>query len=237
MDDDTPSMDQQRSIDGDKPKPAKPRRHGGPVWATKHSKKGTMARPGTSKRGPRWIKIRKRQQQALQLRLKGWAYERIGKELGCGKSQAERDITNVMVEMVAEPSAQIFKTEMARLDAVLAGHFDAACAGDNAAAYVCLRIAELRGRFLGWDRPDVAARLLVSSGDGTNKQLAIEFVLPSGIRMNSDDPPSPASWSASRLSSPSSASSQIMPREDDVVLDRVQPSGSAWKKHRGSWMD
>ena len=146
-------------------------------------RQGVIARPKTSKRSPRQIRMRQRQRQALQMRLRGWSYERIGKELRCGKSQIERDISNVMIDMVAEPSAQLFKTEMAQLDAVLAGHFEAACAGNNAAAYVCLRIAELRGQFLGWDRPDVAARLLVSNGDGTNKQLTIDFVLPSQQRI------------------------------------------------------
>ena len=129
----TPDTDQQHSIDGGKPK--KPHRHGGPVWRTKHSKRGTMARPGTSKRGPRWIKIRKRQQQVLDLRVQGLSYEAIGKQVGIHKSQVERDVIACMEAMIKEPAERAFKIEMRRLDELFSAHHEAACAGDVNATY------------------------------------------------------------------------------------------------------
>lgn len=165
-------------VDGaDKPDSTdKPKRHGGPVWRTKHSKKGTIARPGTSKRGPRWIKIRKRQQQVLNLRVQGLSYETIGKRVGIHKSQVERDVIACMEAMIKEPAERAFKIEMRRLDELLAGHYEAACAGDVNATYACLRVVELRARLMGWDKAEATARLMIN--DGASRSLAVEFILP-----------------------------------------------------------
>lgn len=174
MMDDTPSMDQQPSIGGDQPK--KPHRHGGPVWRTKHSKKGTMAHPNNSKRGPRWVKIRKRQQHVLNLRVQGLSYEAIGKQVGIHKSQVERDVIACMEAMIKEPAERAFKIEMRRLDELFSAHHEAACAGDVNATYACLRVVELRARLMGWDKAEATARLMIN--DGASRSLAVEFILP-----------------------------------------------------------
>jgi hypothetical protein len=92
--------------------PSKPVKH----WQSKHSKNGTIARPGTSKRSPRQIRIRKRQQQVLDLRVQVYAYEKIAKHVGVTKSQVERDVMVAMESMIKEPAERAFRIEMRRLD-------------------------------------------------------------------------------------------------------------------------
>lgn len=146
-------------------------------------RQGVLARPKTSKhRSPRAIRIRRRQQQTLELRLKGLAYEQIAKHVGISKSQVERDVIAAMAEMIREPVAAVFQMEMTRLDAMLAGFYEAARGGDHAAADTCLQIMRHRARLMGWGREEMGAKLLISDVNGP-RALAIEFVLPSSARV------------------------------------------------------
>ena len=146
-------------------------------------RQGVLARPKTSKhRSPRAIRIRRRQQQTLELRLKGLAYEQIAKHVGISKSQVERDVISAMGEMIREPVAAVFQMEMTRLDAMLAGFYEAARGGDHAAADTCLQIMRHRARLMGSGREEMGAKLLISDVNGP-RALAIEFVLPSAARV------------------------------------------------------
>ena len=204
----------------DKPKP---HRHGGPVWQSKHSKKGTIARPGTSKRGPRWIRIRQRQQQVLELRTHGLAYEAIAKRVGVTKSQVERDITTAMELMIKEPAERAFHIEMRRLDELFAAHVDAARAGDVNATYACLRVVELRARLMGWDKADATARLRISTGGSTPKEMEISFVLPGGQKLSLDGPGVPPRTPAEMSQPLPPSPNRIRPLETDIVYDKIQP--------------
>ena len=167
-------------------------------------RQGVLARPKTSKhRSPRAIRIRRRQQQTLELRLKGLAYEQIVKQTGVCKSQVERDVIAAMGEMIREPVAAVFQMEMTRLDSMLAGFYPAACDGDHAAADTVLQIMRHRARLLGWGREEMGARLLISDASGP-RALAIEFVVPTSVgpRVLGDDLKSISPRSSSSPSPP-----------------------------------
>jgi hypothetical protein len=200
-------------------------RHQGP-------RKGTIARPGTSKRSAKAIRIAQRREEVLELRLRGYSYEAIGKHVGVSKSQVERDVIAAMREMTAEPAERMFKMEMARLDALAAAHYVRACDGDIPATQMMLRIIEMRGRMLGFfDKERASARLMISEGGGAgaeNKRLEVEFIVP-GKRIADIDgldaisPPCsrPSSPSLSSLPSSSSPSSRTMDLEADLPSSGV----------------
>jgi hypothetical protein len=212
------------------------------------ARRGASARPNTSKRSPRAIRIHKRQQQVLDLRLQGYAYEAIAKHVGISKSQAERDVIAAMDAIIREPAERVFAMEMRRLDEMLAGHYNAACTGDATATSACLRIMQHRAYLLGWGTKDHVAKLTITDGAGAGggepKSLSIEFVLPGGGHVAMDALGSPgigtSGPSIGGTSSPSYSPSppsprRIQPSPDDLVLERADRLPSAFKKPRGSF--
>jgi DNA-binding CsgD family transcriptional regulator len=144
-------------------------------------RRGVLARPGTSKRGPLAVKIRLRQRDVLQLRRKGLAYETIAKQIGISDSQVERDVTNALAAAIHEPAHAVFKMEMQRLDEMFASRYDAALQGDDNAYYACLAVMKHRDQLLGWIGAgrEIAAKLTLSGQrDGPDRKLNIEFVIP-----------------------------------------------------------
>jgi hypothetical protein len=207
-------------------------------------RRGCKATPATSKRSARTILARQRQQHVLQLRLAGLSYPKIATTVNVSKSQVERDLIAAMQDIIREPAEQVFKMEMQRLDAMTTAHFVPACQGNIASTHALLRIMEHRAQLMGWNKPDhhMATKLTVS--DGENKRLEIEFVLPGSNGEGSkrlDDMSSPIPRSPSSPQpighAPQPSPQRIMPRDDDVVIEKTIPS--AWRKPRGSadWME
>jgi len=213
-----------------------------PKWANAgahkrepHKRRRLLARPGSSKkRSPQHIVTRLRQRKALELRLAGKTYEQIGKVLNVGKSQAERIIIAAMDATINEPAHRVFRMEMARLDALLEGRYEAACQGDDNAIYACLAVMRHRAQLLNWigaGREPASARLTIEGG-GNAQTLDISFHLPTTNggqrRVEFDDlphsPPAPPS-SPTPSPAPSPAPNRIAYNPDtDITLDRVQPS-------------
>ena len=206
-------------------------------------RRGVKTTTNTAKRSPKRVAILKRQREVLAYREMGHSYDKIAAALGISDSQVERDLIAAMDAIIREPAERVFAIDMRRLDEMLAGHYDAACNGDPTATAACLRIIEMRGRMLGFFDHERRARLNLNitegvGGNAGGRSLSLEFVLPSGQRFGALDALPQPSPTSSRLSEPPSPTSEpsrlrIAPREDDLVLDKVQPS--AWKKPRGGF--
>lgn len=192
---------------------------------------GKIARPNTSKRSPRAVRIRLRQREVLKLRLQGKGYEAIAKAVGVTKSQAERDLITALADMVHEPAHAVFRMEMTRLDDMLAAHYEAAIGGSVDATYAVLAVMRHRAQLLNWigtNREPVSARVMFS--DSKDRALAVEFILPGQriVDLEALD---------NSTTDPIKVPKRIQPRDDDLVLDKASAQPSAWKLTRGSWMD
>ena len=94
-----------------------------------------------------------RELAALDLRLSGASYRRIGAQLGVSHVQAFRDVQRVLREFVAEPASALRGQELARLDRLMLTHWPAAIEGNHKATAVVLQIMDRRIRLLGLDAP------------------------------------------------------------------------------------
>jgi DNA-binding CsgD family transcriptional regulator len=202
-------------------------------------RRGRIARPGTSKRGPLAVKIRLRQREVLQLRRKGLAYETIAKQIGISDSQVERDVTNALAAAIHEPAHAVFKMEMQRLDEMFASRYDAALQGDDNAYYACLAVMKHRDQLLGWIGAgrEIAARLTLGNGqDGpeSGRKLDISFHLPTsnGGRhtVAFDDLPN---MGRPQLEPPSPT--RIRPQPDDVTIEKASGLPAKVAKLTGSY--
>jgi hypothetical protein len=115
-----------------------------------------------------------------------------------------------------------------------------------------LRIIEMRGRMLGFfDKERAAGRFTITQDTPEGpRALSLEFVLPSGERFNAldtlDTPPSrnhardtnhhTQHHARHTPASSSSSPTRIIPRDDDVVIERADRLPSSFRK-RGSRMD
>jgi hypothetical protein len=205
-------------------------------------RRGIKATPTTSRRGVRMIKLRQRQAETVELRLKNFSYRQIGEVTGVGTSQAERDLAAGIKDIIpVENAERAFRLEVARLDKLAEGHFEAACKGSVSHAHCMLRIIEMRSRLYGLldhDRAGAAARLVIQ-GNGENRRLEVEFVLPghkSSVDLGSLSPsPQQSVRPVQHDQQHDPRPQRIMPRADDVVIERV--TTSAWDSHgRYTWM-
>jgi hypothetical protein len=210
-------------------------------------RRGIKATPTTAQRGVRMIKLRQRQAQTVELRLKNFSYREIGEVTGVRTSQAERDLAAGIKDIVPVESAEkVLQLESARLDALAAGHFEAACKGSVSHAHCMLRIIELRAKLFGLldhDRAGAAARVILTEHGDSPRSMAVEFILPgrkSAVDLGNLPPSSPRQ--AARPVQPDQQHGQqpqrtrIQPLDSDVVVERVLPS--ALEKPHGSydWM-
>ena len=91
--------------------------------------------------------------QALSLRLGGASYREIGRTLGVSHVTAFRYLRWAMREYAAEPATQIRDMEVARLDRLMAGHWEKAINGDVNSTRTVLTIMDRRAKLLGLDAP------------------------------------------------------------------------------------
>lgn len=121
-----------------------------------------------------------RKADAVELRRKGWSFERIAKEVGVSISTAHRYITSELEKVAAETAEaaeQVRQLELERLDRALAAVFQRVDDGDDKAIATMLRLQERRAKLLGLDTPD---RHEVTVSDMSPDEIARSLLLGSG---------------------------------------------------------
>lgn len=99
-----------------------------------------------------------RRRQAVQLRLDGLSYEAIAAQLGWrSHASAHNAVQRGLADAVREPTEQLIRLEVARLDELHRALWPAALAGNVGAVDRVLRVMERRARLLGLDKPAALA--------------------------------------------------------------------------------
>jgi hypothetical protein len=93
------------------------------------------------------------QRDALELRKQGKSPPEIGEEIGTSRSYAHELVKGALDDLVKEPSEQVLKLELSRLDAILNSIWKKVRAGDVQSIDRALRIMERRAAYLGIDAP------------------------------------------------------------------------------------
>jgi DNA-binding CsgD family transcriptional regulator len=109
-----------------------------------------------SRTSARTLLARQREQQALELRLGGASYARIGEALGMTAGGAYKAVDRLMARQEAESEEQTDKLrrlEAARCDRLLVGLWPRALRGDVQAIREALHISKRRSELLGLDAP------------------------------------------------------------------------------------
>lgn len=100
----------------------------------------------------RSIDTARRRAEALELRRAGVTYPDIAQRLGySGKQAAHKDVKRALDQVVAEPSEQLLREEVSRLDGMLTGLWADARRGQLGAVDRVIKIMERRSRLLGLD--------------------------------------------------------------------------------------
>jgi len=103
------------------------------------------ARPNTSHTSPRQIELQKKRAAALDFRLQGYAFHRIGKEFGVNASTAHDWVVRAMRDLVPrETAAAVLEMELIRLDALMTAVYADAARGEpkNSATDLCNKIGQ-----------------------------------------------------------------------------------------------
>ena len=137
------------------------------------NKRAVLQRPGTSYTSPNAIKLQQRRAAALDYRLQGHPFWKIGKALNCHPSTAQSYVIRAMKDLLPlEKREVILQRELARLDQMQSAVYSDAASGDIASIEITLRIMNQRARYLGL-YPDsgkgggVAPRLSRAAGGAT----------------------------------------------------------------------
>jgi len=100
------------------------------------------------------VKAHDNQLKALELRKAGVSYQRIADTLGYkSASGAHKAVQTALKKTLQEPSDDLRKLEVERLDAALAAVWASVLKGQYGAVDRFLRIQERRARLLGLDAP------------------------------------------------------------------------------------
>jgi transposase-like protein len=88
--------------------------------------------------------------RAVELAAQGFTYRQIADELGyASRGTVHRIVRQALESRLAEGVDQLRKVELARLDALQAGLWEAAAGGDASAATTIVKIIQTRCRLLG----------------------------------------------------------------------------------------
>lgn len=146
-------------------------------------KRRAKNRPGESQHSRRRLEAVEQQVKALHYRKMGLTYAEIAERLGMRSSQtAWSAVESALRRMLQEPTDNVRKLELGRLDAMFIPVYINACRGDLAALGAALNIMTRRARLLGLDasvrtenRTDLATQnegVLVVSGVMTPEDWA-----------------------------------------------------------------
>lgn len=96
-----------------------------------------------------------RDSQVFELRVQGFTFEQIAKEVGfSGPSGAWQAYQRMKEQMIFEPLEELRQLELMRLDAVQHSLWDRAINGDLPAANCVLKIMDLRAKLVGLYKPE-----------------------------------------------------------------------------------
>jgi len=114
------------------------------------NKRAVLQRPGASYTSPNAIKLQQRRAAALDYRLQGHPFWKIGNALHCHPSTAQSYVIRAMKDMIPKETAQqVLAMEMQRLDMMQASICRSAEDGDIHAQEAVLKIMHQRARYLG----------------------------------------------------------------------------------------
>lgn len=113
----------------------------------------------------RRLQARARHEQALKLRLAGYSYRDIARELGYSDhSAAYQAVTKLLTETVREPADEVRSMELDRLDGMWKAIAPSAELGDVEAIDRALKIQARRAALQGLDAPK---KIAPTNPDGT----------------------------------------------------------------------
>ncbi len=103
------------------------------------------------------IKAAKRRPEALNLRIEGWSYRKIGAELKISYEQARRDVKLILaetLEVAKEEADELRQIENDRLDLLWETMYEEAIdSKDEKAVLRCIQISKARRELNGIDSP------------------------------------------------------------------------------------
>ena len=110
--------------------------------------------PRGNKTSPRYIQMVEEERRALELRKAGFTYEKIAQQMGLKSPILARNrVMKALDKTLQEPSEEVRKMELERLDSILLGLWPRILKGEPRAAEVGLSVMERRSRMLGLDAP------------------------------------------------------------------------------------
>jgi len=114
------------------------------------NKRAVLQRPGTSYTSPRALRLQQRRARALDYRLQGHPFWKIGKALNCHPSTAQSYVIRAMKDLLpVEKREAVLQMELQRLDMMQAAVYRNAEDGDIHAQEAVLKIMHQRARYLG----------------------------------------------------------------------------------------
>lgn len=112
--------------------------------------------PSESKASPRRVEAAVRQQEALQLRLRGQTYREIAEATGYASESGARKAVETALQAIRdeceETAEEVRSMELQRLDKMLDGVWSSAIGGDPKGIEAALKIMDRRAKLLGLDR-------------------------------------------------------------------------------------
>lgn len=130
-------------------------------------------------------RIKARQVEALELRKAGKGFREIAREIGVSLGQAYADVDAALAELEdlkREKAERVLELDLARIDGIIEGHYEAAKTGDEKSANVVLKALERRARLLAMDKD--------TKEDAERDLLALYLLHQHGVgRANGHSPP------------------------------------------------
>jgi hypothetical protein len=127
-------------------------------------------KPTQSKNSKPKTKAIKHEQDALELRILGYSYRKIGKALGISDAGAYKAVNRAIAKQeleITESAKEVVRLALERIDELLPSAIDRAKGGNDKAISSVVRLLERQAKYLGLDEPD---RLMLNGG------LTIEVV-------------------------------------------------------------
>lgn len=132
---------------------------------------------GMVKRQLTEIQYRERRKKALELRMTGMTYEAIAKVLKIDDRNCRRDIIKAIKEIDREPSEEVLRLELMRLDVFLKAIYKKVEAGDLQAMDRAVKLMDRRAAYLGIDAPtkSVTADVTTATPAEARRLIAAAF--------------------------------------------------------------
>ncbi|WP_341267048.1 hypothetical protein [Gordonia malaquae] len=120
---------------------------------------------------------RERAVAALNLRRDGLPYREIAARLNyADESGARKAVSRLLDRVEAEGVAELRRLESERLDALMAGHWSAAIAGDTDAARIVLGVIDRRTKLLGLNAPTAVSVGVEPVSEREFAEAAVELI-------------------------------------------------------------